>query len=148
MQGRVFSVPKWSCRAFPREYFDISVVECVPRVCGPLCKPIFFFFFFFYLILLIISLSHSTYNFGRGRFVRDCRSVPFRRSTERFLAPPPRVLFHRPFKGGVSVVVPHCCRQKLFNDDPSLISACFVLGSAWVLLAFVWRSTCFVFGAV
>ena len=30
------------------------------------------------------SLSHSIYNFEGGRFVRNCREVPFQQSTERF----------------------------------------------------------------
>ena len=30
------------------------------------------------------SLSHSTYNFLGGRFMRNCRKVPFQQPTERF----------------------------------------------------------------
>ena len=47
-----------------------------------------------------------------------------------FSALPPRLLFCGPFVGDASDVVPRCCRRVLFGSGPSLISACFVLGSA------------------
>ena len=69
------------------------------------------------------SLSHSIYNLDLCETVARCHF-----SNQQFFSslspppPPPQVLFHRPFKGSASVVVP---RQNLFIGDPSLISTTF-----------------------
>ena len=47
-----------------------------------------------------------------------------------FKLPLRKALFHRPFIGGASVVVPQCYQQNLFIGDPSLILTYFMLRSA------------------
>ena len=59
------------------------------------------------------SLPHCLYNFGT---IPAKLSLGAMSAIDRtiFKLPLPQVLFHRPFIGGVSVVVPQCYQQNMF----------------------------------
>ena len=80
-----------SCRTFPNESFWQTRVslEFVARYAG---------------------LSHSVCDFEGGGVCVSLDAV-LAVSGAVFWALPPRLLFHKPFVGGASVVVPRCCRQ-------------------------------------
>ena len=90
---------------------------------GKICKIDVKCFMFSLFSLYEASQSHSIYNFEGGRFV-SCEIVARCHFSNQ------QVPFHRPFIGGVSVVVLQCYQQFLFNVDPSLISTYFMLRSA------------------